>query len=286
MSFLSNLFSEKHTQTPWFKLAIFFGFSMFTMSNGFLRRITRQVITASHNRYIKARALAGEKFSIGYSSISAPPNSMQREDQPCLNPIDQNSVVLVIGGTRGLGIEFVKQLLVKKATVVATYRSPPNDLKALNSQRLVLLQMDVSDERSIKEAAKQYKRQTIGEFTHIIHNAGVYGDRDAQTFGNVDTATMVDVMKINTIAPLIVVQEFLPLCVSPKKNNGSWPVIAIMSSKVGSIDDNKSGNNYIYRCAPGWICILFLSFYPYTNRLPSLYSTPSSLPYTLTLPML
>ena len=113
MSFLlSNLFTEKYRDIPWVKLALFFSFSMFTVSSGYLRRLTIH----ARNKSIKASAHSDEGIPLMYSSISAIPGTMRREDQPCLNPIDQHSVVLVVGGTRGIGLEFVKQLLAKKAT--------------------------------------------------------------------------------------------------------------------------------------------------------------------------
>jgi NAD(P)-dependent dehydrogenase (short-subunit alcohol dehydrogenase family) len=79
----------------------------------------------------------------------------------------------------------------------------------------------------------------------LINNAGVYGGRI-----NLDTVTtqdMQDVFQVNTIGPLLTIQQL------HKKNllgGANKPtLIANVSSKVGSIDDNKSGGGYAYRAS-------------------------------------
>ena len=53
------------------------------------------------------------RFS-SYASISADPGSMERETQdPSKNPLNEKSCVLVVGASRGIGLEFVKQCLSK-----------------------------------------------------------------------------------------------------------------------------------------------------------------------------
>ena len=79
---------------------------------------------------------------------------------------------------RGIGLEFVKQLLEKGCSVVATVRSSPAPEPLLSMQadagdRLHILNMDVGDEASVVAAASSLKGSA--PLTHIIHNAGIYG---------------------------------------------------------------------------------------------------------------
>ena len=67
-----------------------------------------------------------------------------------------DTVVVVTGSSRGLGFEYVKQILQNtEATVVATARNPSksNELQALTKKepkRLQLVSLDSADETSVE----------------------------------------------------------------------------------------------------------------------------------------
>ena len=87
---------------------------------------------------------------------------MTKEEQSCKYPFGRESTVLVVGASRGLGLEFVRQLLSKGSYVIATYRSsqPPKDLKTLEASsggRLQLVVCDVASSDSIRAAAESMK---------------------------------------------------------------------------------------------------------------------------------
>ena len=92
------------------------------------------------------------KNSRAINLFPVPPGEMVKESQSVINPIDTESTVLVIGASRGIGLEFVEQLLKKGASVIATHRgkSVPSSLSALSCAKLTFLEMDVGDEGSIK----------------------------------------------------------------------------------------------------------------------------------------
>ena len=186
-----------------------------------------------------------KKFK-GYKSVSVPPGEMPKESQSSINPIDTQSTVLVIGASRGIGLEFVEQLLKKGASVIATYRgkSVPRSLNTLSCEKLTFLEMDAGDEASTKEAAIVLKRKLgTNTLTHVIHNAGIIGLR--QGFGEVDASDMIECYRVNAVGPLLTAQSFSPLF--RKTSEERPPVFAILTSKVGSIDDNGSGGIYAYR---------------------------------------
>ena len=194
-------------------------------------------------------------------AISIHPGTSQPEDQPKLNPINASCNVLIVGATRGIGLEFVKQCLSKGATVIGTHRSEEvsSELQALQTEfpdSFHCLQMDVSSEISIRDASASLalKSKDFGPLSHIIHNAGIYlsetsfdgksrGPRPAAPA--VTKEALLKTFEINTIAPLLVAQHFVPLM--GKRDKLLYPVLAFMSSKVGSIDDNGSGGAYAYR---------------------------------------
>lgn len=182
-----------------------------------------------------------KKFK-GYSSISVPPGEMPKEIQDVsINPIGTESTVLVVGASRGIGLEFVEQLLAKGATVIATHREdkPPSSLRSLIG-RITFLQFDTGDEASIIDASKILGDRIGSSLTHIIHNAGIIGAR--QGLGDVTSDDMIACYKVNTVGPVLVAQYFCPFF-----SKEVIPVLSILTSKVGSIDDNGSGGIYAYR---------------------------------------
>lgn len=82
--------------------------------------------------------------------------SSDHTDHTHMAPFSPDTVVVVTGSSRGLGLEFVKQLLENsQSRVVATARNPTGSkgLAALTEQfadRLKLVALDTSDESGIR----------------------------------------------------------------------------------------------------------------------------------------
>lgn len=193
-------------------------------------------------------------------AVVVPPGTSPVEDQKKVNPINSSCIVLVVGANRGIGLEFVKQCLQRGATVIASHRleEVPASIQNLQSEypedRLHPLQIDLTSESSIENAASTYKSMELRSLTHIIHNAGMYlpgtsfdgtarGPRDAVP--KVTKEVLQKTYEINTIAPLLIAQNFVPLM--GKRSDVLYPVLTMLSSKVGSVDDNGSGGAYAYR---------------------------------------
>lgn len=149
----------------------------------------------------------------------------------------------ITGCNRGLGLEFVQQLLVRGQRVIATCRdiATATDLTALalkHSGQLSLIEMDVADEASMREAVDLLNDEPIDVF---INNAGVYGPRDAN-FGHVKAPEMAEVLYTNAVAPMLLTQLLIA-----NVRKGSGKKLVYISSKMGSIEDNGRGGSYIYR---------------------------------------
>ena len=151
--------------------------------------------------------------------------------------------ILVTGANRGLGLGLVKKFLKNNEKVICTTRniSKSKELilcKEKYNDNLEICELDLLDKDSPNILSNFLGDETIDLF---INNAGVIG-HSAQHFKSVSLNHWLEVLKINLIAPLLITQSII-------KNieKSSERKIYFISSKVGSIEDNKSGGMYIYR---------------------------------------
>jgi NAD(P)-dependent dehydrogenase (short-subunit alcohol dehydrogenase family) len=155
--------------------------------------------------------------------------------------------VLVVGANRGLGLGFVEALLARGSHVVATVRKP---LEAVSLERLAaeapleILQLDVADTDS---RARFFRDMRSRELDTVIHNAGIYGPRGLLP-GELPEEDWMEVLQVDTVAPLLVVQGLLPQL---RRHAAAGHPVAIhfLTSRMGSIADNGSGGSYLYRSA-------------------------------------
>jgi len=146
--------------------------------------------------------------------------------------------VLVTGANRGIGLEFARQYAADGWRVHAACRRPDtaDDLKAVAGD-VRIHKLDVSDDRQIADLAQELSGEPLDV---LINNAGVMGARTG--LGETDTGVWLDTFRINTIAPLHMVECFLN-----HLERGQQKRIVNLTSRMGSIADNTSGGYYIYR---------------------------------------
>jgi len=159
--------------------------------------------------------------------------------------------VLVTGANRGLGLEFVKQLVSSSRppkAVIATCRNP-TDASALqdvakSANNVHVLKLDVADYASY-DAFVQEVGNIVGEdgLNLLINNAGIMR---GNKLSDVDPKNMIENFEVNVVSPLMLTKALLPLlqCSAQKK---SKTIVANITSKMGSIEDNTSGGCYPYR---------------------------------------
>ena len=151
---------------------------------------------------------------------------------------------LITGANRGIGLEHARQLLERTWTVTAAVRDPDgaNDLKALDpgDGRLRIVAYDASD----LTAAETLKSQVEGPIDILFANAGVMGPRTQDDHRTAASEDFLDVIRINSVAPLALAAAF-----ADQVADSRMKVIALQSSRMGSIADNDSGGRYVYRAS-------------------------------------
>ena len=142
--------------------------------------------------------------------------------------------VLITGCNRGIGLQLAAQLHARGDSVIGVCRNASEELSKLGIR--VISGIDVSDGTSINELMAELNGEKIDV---LINNAGILM-RDE--FGAIDYDDMLAQYKVNTLGPLRVTEAL-------RDNLGEGSKVAIVSSRVGSIDDNSSGNYYGYRAS-------------------------------------
>jgi NAD(P)-dependent dehydrogenase (short-subunit alcohol dehydrogenase family) len=152
---------------------------------------------------------------------------------------DIKYTVLITGTNRGLGLEFVKQFAIEGYQVIACTRkiNKKDELHQLQKKfkTISICKLDIANFSSIDQFAKLFKKP----IDILINNAGVYPDSSVD---HVDYKSWLDAFKINTLAAFKMTKAFLP-----HLKKGQLKKIASLTSKMGSIDDNSGGGEYIYR---------------------------------------
>lgn len=145
---------------------------------------------------------------------------------------------VITGGNRGIGKEFVKQLLSKNHTVITGVRNP--EQMEREHELLHIIKLDVSDSNSVIEFAQSVSQYT-SKIDVLVNNAGRMDGR-WQSIDQVDADASLEVLNVNTIGPLRVAQALWPLL-----EKTSHSKVANITSLMGSIDDCLSGKSYAYR---------------------------------------
>lgn len=151
--------------------------------------------------------------------------------------------VLITGGNRGIGLEFVNHYAAEGHTVIATARNPASadDLNALAkaNDRIMVEELDVNDFAEIDALAAKYKDTPIDI---LVNNAGITGRPETQRFGTIDYATFEAVMNTNVRGPLKITEAFaVHVAASDQKK------VAVVTSSEGSIGSVRSNRQPFYR---------------------------------------
>ena len=114
-------------------------------------------------------------------------------------------VAVVTGASRGIGSEFVVRLLDQGWTVYAGYRKDKHRLDTIDDEKLIVGQLDVTDNSSIE----RFTKLIDGDIDLLINNAGVPDGR-WRNIEEIDDEWMLDVLNINSVGPVRMVKHLYP----------------------------------------------------------------------------
>jgi NAD(P)-dependent dehydrogenase (short-subunit alcohol dehydrogenase family) len=151
--------------------------------------------------------------------------------------------VLITGANRGIGLEMARQYASAGWRVHACCRQPEraaalNRLAAGSAGRLSVHPLDVTNPTQVAALAAMLGDEPLDL---LVNNAGIYGQDDAR-FGSTDVRSWLETFHVNAIAPLKIMEALIEPVVRSRRR-----VIACVSSKMGSMADNRSGGSYVYR---------------------------------------
>ncbi len=143
------------------------------------------------------------------------------------------TLAIVTGANRGIGLALVQALRARGAEVLAACRASSAKLDATGAE--VVTGVDVATDEGLTTLVKAVGQRPIGL---LIHNAGilVWGD----VLGSLDVAGIRKQFEVNALGPLRLTDAL-------RSNLGAGAKVALVTSRMGSIDDNGSGGRYGYR---------------------------------------
>ena len=140
--------------------------------------------------------------------------------------------ILITGANRGIGLELCRQLADRGDEVIAVCRMASKQLNDLDLR--VIEGVNVSDDESVRGLQEQTGLEGLD---WLINNAGILS---VESLESLDFEAMERQFRVNALGPLRVSKALLP-----KLGPGSK--IGIITSRMGSVEDNTSGGYYGYR---------------------------------------
>lgn len=201
------------------------------------------------------RFIPGSKFASSFAlrPTYAAHNSLKRLQ----STLSEDQISVVSTASQGIGFEFTQRLLKDQSTkVIGLHRSSEAnkqllELKEKYPDRLSLVRVDLEDQQSVEEGAKQIQQMT-SKIDLLLNVAGILGDGGVTTPGpersiaNIDRAWLHKSLEVNLVGHVMMTQALMPLL---KRKSKKEPVSKVVSltARVGSISDNRLGGWYSYR---------------------------------------
>jgi NAD(P)-dependent dehydrogenase (short-subunit alcohol dehydrogenase family) len=145
--------------------------------------------------------------------------------------------VLIVGASRGIGLEFARQYRSEGWAVFGTHRSEDDRIK-LRDLGVQTLSVDVLNASEVAGMAWQLDGERIDV---SVINAGVYGPRTSTITQPPSDEQFDLVMRTNVLAAMRIIPVVAPL-LGPARGT-----LAIITSRMGSIADASASYGMLYR---------------------------------------
>ena len=139
---------------------------------------------------------------------------------------------LVTGANRGIGLAYCQQLHLRGDRVIAVCRQSSDELDDLGVQ--VESGIELTSPDSLAALVNGLAGQTLDT---VILNAGIL---ESMGLSDLDPEAIRRQFEVNALAPLLLARALTPLMPEGSK-------LVLMTSRMGSIEDNSSGGSYGYR---------------------------------------
>jgi len=161
--------------------------------------------------------------------------------------------ILIIGGNRGIGAGFVKKLISSSDTgrLFVTYRCHDTSsdllhLAQVNPDKIIPLEVDVTQEDAIASSMQEIKTH-VDKLHLVINCVGILHEENLfpeKSLKHINADNLLRYFQVNTIPTALWAKHLIPLFKHPERS-----IFAIISAKVGSIEDNRLGGWYGYRAS-------------------------------------
>jgi NAD(P)-dependent dehydrogenase (short-subunit alcohol dehydrogenase family) len=142
------------------------------------------------------------------------------------------TTVLVTGGNRGIGLELCRRFASRGDEVVAVCRKASPELRETGAE--IHEGIDVTNDESVRDLARALKGRRIDI---LVNCAGIL---TRESLDDLAFDRIREQFEVNAIAPLRVTAAL-------EGRLGQGAKVAIITSRMGSIEDNTSGGRYGYR---------------------------------------
>lgn len=141
-------------------------------------------------------------------------------------------IYLVTGSARGIGLALCQQLQARGDKAIAVCRQSSPELDELGIR--VETGIDITSDQALSELVQRLQGISLDV---LVNNAGIL---EEDSLDRLDFAKIQRQFEVNALGTLRVTHALLPFLKAGSK-------IGIVTSRMGSIEDNSSGGYYGYR---------------------------------------